>query len=282
MMKLKRMVERKLLVIGVEYSMTSNREILEKLASGDISVEEAETKLRLLALGEVGEIGMLDHSRQGRSGVPEVVFAESKSIEQIIDIVEAMVHVNNVALLTRVNQEKLDALKSRNAKLNYDVTGFDDHLTVLVHNQKWNEPTTIGKIAIITAGTSDVKFACEAEAIARLMGIETLTFHDVGVAGIHRLVEPMKKVIEAGVDAIVVFAGMEGALPTVIASLVDTPVIGVPVPTGYGHGGAGETALASMLQSCAPGLAVVNIGNGLGAGAFASLIAMRCSRKPRE
>ncbi|MFX1440247.1 MAG: AIR carboxylase family protein, partial [Promethearchaeota archaeon] len=95
----------------------------------------------------------------------------------------------------------------------------------------------------------------------------------------HRLVEPIKRILEEGVDALVVFAGMEGALPTVIASLVDIPVIGVPVPTGYGHGGKGETALASMLQSCAPGLAVMNIGNGFGAGAMACLIAKRCIMK---
>jgi NCAIR mutase (PurE)-related protein len=282
MMKLKRMNGRKLLVIGVDYYMTSNREILEALASGEISVEEAEMNLQLLALTEVGEIGMLDLTRQGRSGVPEVVYAENKNIEPLLNIVGAMVSRNNVALLTRVNREKLDAIKSRYAKLNYDVTGFDDHLTVLVSNHKWNEPEKAGKIAIITAGTSDIIFASEAEAIARLMGVETLTFHDVGVAGIHRLVRPMKKVIEEGVEAIVVFAGMEGALPTVIASLVDIPVIGVPVPTGYGHGGKGQTALASMLQSCAPGLTVVNIGNGLGAGAFACLIAKRCTRKISE
>ncbi len=262
--------------------MTSTREILEALASGNISVEDAEMKLRLHALAEVGEIGMLDLNRQERSGVPEVVFAESKSIETLTKIVEVMVSKNNAALLTRVDREKLSALKSHNSTLNYDVTGFDDHLTVLIYNQEWKEPSKAGKIAILTAGTSDIPFASEAEAIARIMGVETLVFHDVGVAGIHRLIGPVRKVIEEGAEAIVVFAGMEGALPTVLASLVDIPVIGVPVPTGYGHGGAGETALASMLQSCAPGLAVVNIGNGLGAGAFACLIAKRCAQRVSE
>jgi hypothetical protein len=134
----------------------------------------------------------------------------------------------------------------------------------------------------MTAGTSDIVYAYEAEAIARLMGVEVLTFFDVGVAGLHRLVEPIKRVKEEGVDAVVVFAGMEGALPTLVASLVDIPVIGVPVPTGYGFGGKGETALASMLQSCAPGLAVVNIGNGLGGGSIASLIAKRNAVKRKK
>ena len=262
--------------------MTTTREILEALASGNLSIEDAEMKLRLRALAEVGEIGMLDLNRQERSGVPEVIFAENKSNESLVKIVEVMVSKNNVALLTRVDREKLSALKSQNSTLKFDVTGFDDHLTVLICNQEWVEPPKVGKIAIITAGTSDITFACEAEAIARIMGVEVLKFYDVGVAGIHRLIGPVRKVIEEGVEAIVVFAGMEGALPTVLASLVDIPVIGVPVPTGYGHGGAGETALASMLQSCAPGLAVVNIGNGLGAGAFACLVAKRCAQKVSE
>jgi NCAIR mutase (PurE)-related protein len=259
--------------------LTSTRKILEEFASGNLTIEEAETRLRLQGLAEVGEIGVLDLNRQERSGIPEVVFAESKSIETLTKIVETLVGKNNAALLTRVNQEKLVALKSHSSNLIFDVTGFDDHLTVLIRNKNWEEPKKEGKIAIITAGTSDITFACEAVAIARIMGVESMTFHDVGVAGIHRLVGPVKKVIEERVDAIVVFAGMEGALPTVIASLVDIPVIGVPVPTGYGHGGKGQTALASMLQSCAPGLTVVNIGNGLGAGAFASLIAKRCLQK---
>ena len=128
---------------------------------------------------------------------------------------------------------------------------------------------------MITAGTSDIPYAREVEAIAKVVGVESLSFFDVGVAGIHRLIAPLKQILEKDVDVIVVLAGMEGALPTVIASLVDIPVIGVPIPTGYGYGGEGITALSSMLQSCAPGLAVVNIGNGLGAGAIAALIARR-------
>jgi NCAIR mutase (PurE)-related protein len=114
---------------------------------------------------------------------------------------------------------------------------------------------------------------------ARFMGVETLVFHDTGVSGIHRLIDPMSQIVKESVESIVAFAGMEGALPTVAASLVDIPVVGVSVPIGYGRGGKGETALASMLQSCAPGLAVVNIGNGLGAGAFACLIAQKNAHK---
>jgi len=255
--------------------MTSTREILQALASGEISVNEAEKALRMHALGEVGNIGMLDGNRLERSGVPEVVFAETKAIDYLISIIKVMVEKNDVVLLTRMNQEKLEAIKSAYPDLIHEVSGKEDHLTVLVHTKDWPDPPTTGKIAIMTAGTSDITYAYEAVAIARLMGVKTFTFFDVGVAGIHRLIEPIKKLINEEVDAVVVFAGMEGALPTVVASLIDIPVIGVPVPTGYGFGGKGETALASMLQSCAPGLAVVNIGNGLGGGSVASLIAKR-------
>ncbi|MHA2024316.1 MAG: nickel pincer cofactor biosynthesis protein LarB [Candidatus Thorarchaeota archaeon] len=258
--------------------MTTTREILKALASGEMSVEEAEKALRLNALSEVGNIGMLDVNRGERSGVPEVVFAETKSISNLTNIVEVMVEKNKVIMLTRLTKEKLDGIKSAHPNLVYDVSGTDDHLTVIAHTKEWTDPPCEGKIAIMTAGTSDITFAHEAEYIARLMGVESLTFFDVGVAGIHRLIEPIKKLIDEEVDAVVVFAGMEGALPTVVASLIDVPVIGVPVPTGYGFGGKGETALASMLQSCSPGLAVVNIGNGLGGGSVASLIAKRSAR----
>ncbi|MFW9886785.1 MAG: nickel pincer cofactor biosynthesis protein LarB [Candidatus Thorarchaeota archaeon] len=259
--------------------MTTTRDILEALASGKIDIEEAEKELRSLAVVKVGDIGMIDVNRQERSGVPEVVIAESKNGDTLVEIVGAMVDKNNAVLLTRVSKSMLNGLKASFESLSFDVAGYDDHLTVLVHTREWAEPTKRGKIAIMTAGTSDIPYAREAEAIARIMGVEALTFYDIGVAGLHRLVEPIKRILDEGVDALVVFAGMEGALPTVIASLVDIPVIGVPVPTGYGHGGKGETALASMLQSCAPGLAVMNIGNGFGAGAMACLIAKRCIMK---
>ncbi|NHJ14392.1 MAG: nickel pincer cofactor biosynthesis protein LarB [Candidatus Thorarchaeota archaeon] len=255
--------------------MTNTRDILELLASGEISIDQAEKELRNLALAEVGRIGMVDVSREERSGIPEVVLAETKTVEMLTRIVEVMVSRNNVVLLTRANQAKYEALQRAHPNLKYDAMGHQDHLTILACNEQWREPPKKGKIAILTAGTSDIVYAQEAEALARILGVEALVFHDVGVAGIHRLIEPIKEISEKDVDALVVFAGMEGALPTVVASLVDIPVIGVPVPTGYGHGGKGETALASMLQSCAPGLAVVNIGNGLGAGAVACLIAKR-------
>jgi NCAIR mutase (PurE)-related protein len=134
-----------------------------------------------------------------------------------------------------------------------------------------------GTIGIVTAGASDVRPAAEAALIAREMGCAVEEVRDVGVAGLHRLVQPLERLIAAGVDAIVVVAGMDGALPSVVAGLVDVPVIGLPSPIGYGYGGQGEAALLAMLQSCATGLVVVNIDNGIGAGAAAARIANRAA-----
>jgi NCAIR mutase (PurE)-related protein len=262
--------------------MKTTKEILRALKSGELTLEQAEKLLQTSSLARVADIGMIDLDREDRSGVPEVVFAESKTSEDLIKITQTMTQSKGVALLTRVDSIKVQELRNALNNLELVVYGNGGHNTVLVHKSDWTPPQKDGKIAILTAGTSDVTYAREAEAVAQIMGIDVLTFYDVGVAGIHRLIEPMQKIIEENVDAVVVFAGMEGALPTVVASLVEVPVIGVPVPTGYGYMGEGKTALASMLQSCAPGLAVVNIGNGLGAGAFACLIAKKRAQKSKS
>lgn len=255
--------------------MHTTRGILKALTSGKLTIEEAEKKLQVLTLSHVEDLAVLDHGRQDRTGIPEVVMAETKQSDEIIKITRNMLDANGFALLTRADWKKVDALESAIDDYVFNVSGSRDHLTVFVHARNWKPPETSGKIAVITAGTSDIPYAREVEAIAKVIGVETLSFFDIGVAGIHRLIEPMKQIIEKDVDAVVVLAGMEGALPTVIASLVDIPVIGVPIPSGYGYGGEGISALYSMLQSCAPGLAVVNIGNGLGAGSMAALIARR-------
>lgn len=259
--------------------MKTIKEILSALKSGELTQEQAEKMLQTVSLARVGDIGMLDLNREERSGVPEVVYGETKVIEDLIKITQTMTSKKGVALLTRLDAAKVKALTDALSDLELVIYGNQDHHTVLAHRKEWTPLQEGGKIAILTAGTSDVPYAREAEAVARVMGVEVLTFYDVGVSGIHRLIEPIGKIIEEDADAVVVFAGMEGALPTVVASLVEVPVIGVPVPTGYGYMGKGKTALASMLQSCAPGLAVVNIGNGLGAGAFACLIAKRSAKK---
>ncbi|MGQ4911185.1 MAG: nickel pincer cofactor biosynthesis protein LarB [Candidatus Thorarchaeota archaeon] len=259
--------------------MSNNRRLLEDLAAGKITVDEAERRIRGLNLDRVGDLALLDIDRDSRGGVPEVVMAETKTAADVTDIVTRLLEIKGFAVVSRLDSEKLYALRSALGDDQVEVYGREPAITAIVHTPQWKPPSSSGKIALITAGTSDIPYADEARVIAEVLGVDVLVFTDVGVAGIHRLIEPMKKIVEADVDAIVVFAGMEGALPTVVAALVDIPVIGVPVPVGYGFGGKGETALASMLQSCSPGLAVVNIGNGIGAGAVASLIALRANRK---
>lgn len=143
-------------------------------------------------------------------------------------------------------------------------------------------PPPGGAVGLLTAGTLDIPLAEEVALVARHMGCVVHRAYDVGVAGVHRLIEPLATMIRAGVDIYVVVAGMEGALPSVVAGLVDAPVIGVPAPTGYGLGGEGTAALYSMLQSCSPGMLVVNIGNGVGAGAAAGLIARRACRRTAD
>ncbi len=260
-------------------SVDETRKILEKLDSGKISIEEAQKKLKALTLKKVTDMAIIDIDRETRSGIPEVVFAESKDSEDIVTIVEEMLKFQDIVLVTRIQQEKLDYLSKKLKDVNIQVFGKNPIITVLVNKPDWHVEEEKGKIAIITAGTSDIPYAKEAEALAKMMGVKVFSYYDIGVSGIHRLFEPIKEILEKDVDAIIVFAGMEGALPTVVAALIDIPVIGVPVPTGYGFGGKGETALASMLQSCSPGLAVVNIGNGLGAASVAILIAIRASRQ---
>jgi NCAIR mutase (PurE)-related protein len=259
--------------------MTDVKKILEDLISGKLTVEDAEKRLRMMSLDQIGSIAMIDVERQNRSGIPEIVFAESKDAMDIVSIVKGILKTQNAVMITRLTDEKINVLKSSLEGVEFEFYGKDPIITSLVRSKEWAPKEVSGRIAIITAGTSDIAYAKEAEVLARLMGVEVLSFYDVGVSGIHRLIEPLKEVIESDIDAVIVFAGMEGALPTVVAALVDIPVIGVPVPTGYGFGGKGKTALASMLQSCSPGLAVVNIGNGIGAASVACLIAKRSRRK---
>jgi NCAIR mutase (PurE)-related protein len=259
--------------------MNSIRRVLEELSAGSISVTEAERRLAGYSLQRLEDFAVIDADRIERSGVPEVVYAESKDTERLLSIVQSMVDSRGFSLVSRADNEKTAALQNKLNEYNFKIMGKGDHYTVLVTTRDWKPPQKSGRIAVLTAGTSDIPYADEAVAMALVMGVEVLQFYDIGVAGIHRLLEPLKEILDRQVDAIIVFAGMEGALPTVVASLVDIPVIGVPVPVGYGYGGKGETALASMLQSCAPGLVVVNIGNGIGAGATACLIAKRSCKE---
>jgi NCAIR mutase (PurE)-related protein len=251
------------------------REILQLLRDGKIGIDEADAKIKLLAVSKI-EGACLDISRELRKGVPEIVYAEGKSIEDLLAIVDSFLKSDGKIVITRTNEaQAVELMKrfQRTARIRYDKRS-----RVMVVNSSKSSSTfdRVGKVAVLTAGTADIGIAEEAKAVLEEMGCEAISFYDVGIAGIHRVFPAVKKCITENVAAVIVVAGMEGALASVISSLVSVPVIGVPSSSGYGMGGKGEGALVSMLQSCSPGLVVVNIDNGVGAAVAAALIAKRC------
>ena len=250
------------------------REILERLVKGEISIEEAEKLLKIVTIEEIEAIAKLDVKRHVRTGVPEIILAEGKDPEDLAKIVMKVLERNGRAIVSRIENDHIDAIKKivpsiANMQINKKAK------MIVIKKKEFTVEKTGGKVGIITAGTSDIPVAEEARIIAEEMGCEVFTAYDVGVAGIHRLFPSLKKMIEKDVDVLIVVAGREGALPSVVAGMVDIPVIGVPTSIGYGLGEKGISALTAMLQACSLGLAVVNIDGGVAAGAVAALIANR-------
>ncbi len=217
-----------------------------------------------------------DLQREQRKGVPEVIFGETKEIGQIITMARHILEETGRAVISRVQPEAVEAL--RESFQAYTVRFREAAHAVVIYRPDYVRRSTGGLVGVISAGTSDIPVAEEAALIAEEMGCDVTCIYDVGVAGLHRLVEPLRSLLAREVDAIIVAAGMDGALPSVVAGLVPVPVIGLPTSVGYGLGGKGVAALLSMLQTCAPGLSVVNIDNGVGAGIMAAMIANRVAR----
>ncbi|MBN1641844.1 MAG: nickel pincer cofactor biosynthesis protein LarB [Anaerolineae bacterium] len=218
-----------------------------------------------------------DFGRAKRKGVPEVILAEGKTLEHALHVTRVFLERSGRAILSRVSPELEERLR-----VEFDgEAAFEwyDSARALVLRRPGGEPPYVGgRVGILTAGTSDLPAAQEAEMLCREMGCEVYTAFDMGVAGLHRLFGPLHDMLdEHQVDVLIIAAGMDGALPSVVSGLADVPVIGLPTAVGYGVGGQGMAALYSMLQTCAPGMAVVNIGNGIGAGAMAGLIANRAA-----
>jgi len=252
------------------------REILEKLAQGKISVDEAERALKINVVENVANVAKLDIGRELRRNTPEIIFAEGKTTNDLVEICARMLEKNGRVITTRLNDEQSEAL----TKLfqGFIVQSFPHARSIVARRDAQEGMRTGGKVGVLTAGTVDLAVAEEATMIASEMGCETYLEADAGVAGIHRLVEPLKKLLESDVDCLIVVAGREGALPTVVAGLVDIPLIAVPTSSGYGYGGGGEAALMAMLQACSLGLAVVNIDSGIAAGVVAAQIANRVAK----
>jgi pyridinium-3,5-biscarboxylic acid mononucleotide synthase len=240
------------------------RGLLEGVSQGTIAIDEALNKLRSLPIEMVGNFAQLDQHRALRCGFPEVVFGQGKTPEQVVQIVRRLSERNDRVLVTRVTPEMSSIVQPQIPEMEYHAMA-----RILVLDKAPDREKKPG-VYVLTAGTADIPVAEEAFLTADLMGNEVERLYDVGVAGIHRLLNQVERLQQARV--VVVVAGMDGALPSVVGGLVSVPVIAVPTSVGYGASFQGLAALLTMLNSCATGVAVVNIDNGFGAGVLASRI----------
>jgi NCAIR mutase (PurE)-related protein len=237
--------------------------LLQDVKKGDTSVEKALEILKNFPYTDLG-FARIDHHREMRTGYPEIIYCAGKSVEQVREIFRVMSEKEHNVIGTRANQEMYEAVKS----ILPDVVFYA--IARIISLQKRKPKTPDSRIAIITAGTSDMPVAEEAAITAELLGNNVLRIYDAGVAGIHRLVDKLPEIRNCRV--VIVIAGMEGALASVVGGLVDKPVIAVPTSVGYGANFGGISALLAMLTSCSTGVTVVNIDNGFGAGFAASMI----------
>lgn len=240
------------------------RQLLDRLSKGEITIDNALEQLKRLPFEDLG-FACIDHHRTLRKGLSEVIFGEGKEVPAIIAIMEQMLAQEENVLVTRLSRDKSKEIQDR-----FPESTYYEKARMLTVIRRPIEISGRGTILIMTAGTSDIPVGEEAAVVARFMGNKVDTIYDVGVAGLHRLLGHWEKITKAAV--IVVAAGMEGALPSVVGGLVDKPVIAVPTSIGYGASFQGIAALLGMLNSCASGVTVVNIDNGFGAGYAAGVI----------
>ncbi|HLM76510.1 MAG TPA: nickel pincer cofactor biosynthesis protein LarB [Polyangiaceae bacterium] len=233
------------------------RELLERVQGGELPVDDALESLKKLPFRELG-FATIDHHRALRQGVPEVIFSERKTVDQIAAISNEILRAGQNVLMTRLDAEKAQALEHRIEKFLYAPLARIGTAEIAPPPAR-----DVGTVAVVTAGTSDMAVAEEAAETLRAVGIETLRIYDVGVAGLHRLLHRLDELRKA--SAVIVIAGMEGALPSVVGGVVAAPIVAVPTSVGYGTALGGFTALFSMLTSCASGVVVVNIDSGFGA-----------------
>jgi NCAIR mutase (PurE)-related protein len=256
------------------------QEILDLLKKGKISDSTAKKMLSLYSIEKIEGIANIDINRRKRRGIPEVIFAETKTIDEIKKILKTTLDKTNSVMVSRIKTEDYSKIISFCKRLKIKIKEGKKSSSLLL----FKKPIKFhgGKVGIITAGTSDIGVAEEARLMCEAMNCKCITSYDVGVAGIQRIFPMLKEMIEKEVDCVIVAAGMEGALATLVSSMVDIPVIGLPTSVGYGYGEKGIAALASMLQSCSLGLSVVNIDNGIAAGAIAANIANRTIMKSQK
>ncbi len=248
--------------------------ILKQVQSGEISIQEAKQNILSSTGYEDLEFARIDHQRSERKGFPEVIYCPGKTVNQIVKIAESILGKQSTLLATRADEDIYTALKERFPEVKYNKEAR------VVYTMEEQNIRSQGRILVITAGTSDIPVAEEATVTAQVMGCRVERLYDVGVAGVHRLLDNKDKMDSATV--IVVVAGMEGALASVVGGLVGAPVIAVPTSVGYGASFQGLSALLTMLNSCASGVTVVNIDNGFGAGYAAAQILYLAERGIEE
>lgn len=239
--------------------------LLTNLYQNKLTPDDAIKKLQNLPYENINDFAKIDHHRELRNGLPEVIYSQGKSVPQLKKIIQSLKNANSNILATRLTGDVYKKLKPslpKNAKYN------EQGQTLVIRNKEVVQST--GFITIITAGTSDIPVAEEAASTAEMLGSKVETIFDVGVAGLHRLLDKIEEINKARV--LIVVAGMEGALASVVGGLVSQPIIAVPTSIGYGASFGGVSALLTMLNSCATGIAVVNIDNGFGAGCMAHRI----------
>ncbi len=251
------------------------KDILLEYYNGKKSLEETIKTLSLFSIEYIeNNVAQIDLNRDIRKSVPEIVFAANKKTMEIVSISDRILEKKGYVLISKIRPLAIKKLLNRFKKKGFCIEKGYNSSSLLIYDKIESLPANRGgKIGIICGGTSDIGIAEEARIASLSMGCSTVLGYDVGISGIQRLLLSLKEMISNDVDVLVVVAGMEGALSSVVASLVNIPVIGVPASVGYGFGSNGIGSLSSMLQSCSLGLAVVNIDNGIGAGIFASLIA---------
>lgn len=258
------------------------RNVLEKFKEGVISLEDAQIEIEKTAfdtmkLQYVDKLAKLDLSREQRTGIPEVILAQGKKEEWVEKLLFEMAKEKGRGIASKVNPKLAEKLGQRIPE------GFAGEIhidagMVIVKKSDYVTVKTGGRIGLLTAGTADISIAEEARIFATEMGCEVFYEYDAGIAGIHRTLEALEVLSKADVDVIIVVAGMDAVLPITVRGLVNLPVIGVPSSVGYGFGDKGLAPLMTMLQSCSPGLTVVNIDNGFGAASFAALVANRIAK----
>ena len=252
-------------------------QIFQSLQKGKISPSKAKKLLSLYSIEKIGIIAQIDTGRKNRKGIPEIILGERKQLLDLKKIIKKTLSKNNEVLVSRIKKKDYSKILEFSKKNKYKIKKGKNTTALLIY--KNNIKKTGGKVGIIAAGTSDIGVGEEARLVCESMNCDCLCSYDVGIAGLHRVFPVLKQFVESEVGAIIVVAGMEGALASIVSSIADVPVIGVPTSIGYGYGEKGVAALASMLQSCSLGLTVVNIDNGVGAGAAAANIANRIKTK---